>query len=277
MTIIGLFLCHQILLEKLATRLERCYYIGIDQNGIDQFERGWIMNIIRVKDVEQSAEKALEIYQNAVQHGAKVLGLATGSTPIPLYQKLATSQINFSELVSINLDEYLGLDGEDEQSYRYFMTKHLFQYKPFKHSYVPDGKSEDHEAAIKAYDRIIAEHPIDLQLLGIGRNGHIGFNEPGTPAEITTHVVDLQESTIKANARFFESEADVPRKAISMGLASIMKSKNIVLMAYGKEKAEAIKGMVEGEVTTELPASILQNHANVTVIADEAAVSLLSK
>lgn len=277
MTTIGLFLCHQILLEKLATRLERCYYIGIDQNGIDQFERGWIMNIIRVKDVEQSAEKALEIYQNAVQHGAKVLGLATGSTPIPLYQKLATSQINFSELVSINLDEYLGLDGEDEQSYRYFMTKHLFQYKPFKHSYVPDGKSEDHEAAIKAYDRIIAEHPIDLQLLGIGRNGHIGFNEPGTPAEITTHVVDLQESTIKANARFFESEADVPRKAISMGLASIMKSKNIVLMAYGKEKAEAIKGMVEGEVTTELPASILQNHANVTVIADEAAVSLLSK
>lgn len=277
MTIIGLFLCHQILLEKLATRLEKCYYIGIDQNGIDQFERGWIMNIIRVKDVEQSAEKALEIYQNAVQHGAKVLGLATGSTPIPLYQKLATSQINFSELVSINLDEYLGLDGEDEQSYRYFMTKHLFQYKPFKHSYVPDGKSEDHEAAIKAYDRIIAEHPIDLQLLGIGRNGHIGFNEPGTPAEITTHVVDLQESTIKANARFFESEADVPRKAISMGLASIMKSKNIVLMAYGKEKAEAIKGMVEGEVTTELPASILQNHANVTVIADEAAVSLLSK
>lgn len=277
MTIIGLFLCHQILLEKLATRLERCYYIGIDQNGIDQFERGWIMNIIRVKDVEQSAEKALEIYQNAVQHGAKVLGLATGSTPIPLYQKLATSQINFSELVSINLDEYLGLDGEDEQSYRYFMTKHLFQYKPFKHSYVPDGKSEDHEAAIKAYDRIIAEHPIGLQLLGIGRNGHIGFNEPGTPAEITTHVVDLQESTIKANARFFESEADVPRKAISMGLASIMKSKNIVLMAYGKEKAEAIKGMVEGEVTTELPASILQNHANVTVIADEAAVSLLSK
>ena len=105
MTIIGLFLCHQILLEKLATRLERCYYIGIDQNGIDQFERGWIMNIIRVKDVEQSAEKALEIYQNAVQHSAKVLGLATGSTPIPLYQKLATSQINFSELVSINLDE----------------------------------------------------------------------------------------------------------------------------------------------------------------------------
>ena len=164
-----------------------------------------------------------------------------------------------------------------EQSYRYFMTKHLFGEKPFKENFLPNGKATDLEAEAKHYDQIIEENPIDWQILGIGQNGHIGFNEPGTPAEITTHVVDLQESTIKANARFFESEADVPRKAISMGLASIMKSKNIVLMAYGKEKAEAIKGMVEGEVTTELPASILQNHANVTVIADEAAVSLLSK
>ena len=180
-------------------------------------------------------------------------------------------------MTSVNLDEYVGLDGSNDQSYRYFMTKHLFGEKPFKENFLPNGKATDLEAEAKHYDQIIEENPIDWQILGIGQNGHIGFNEPGTPAEITTHVVDLQESTIKANARFFESEADVPRKAISMGLASIMKSKNIVLMAYGKEKAEAIKGMVEGEVTTELPASILQNHANVTVIADEAAVSLLSK
>ncbi len=275
MTIIGLFLCHQILLEKLATRLERCYYIGIDQNGIDQFERGWIMNIIRVKDVEQSAEKALEIYQNAVQHGAKVLGLATGSTPIPLYQKLATSQINFSELVSINLDEYLGLDGEDEQSYRYFMTKHLFQYKPFKHSYVPDGKSEDHEAAMKAYDRIIAEHPIGLQLLGIGRNGHIGFNEPGTSFDSTTHIVNLTQSTVAANARFFEKESDVPMQAISMGIASVMSAKKILLIATGESKAEAVAATINGPITEDVPASILQKHSDVTIIIDEAAASKL--
>ena len=187
------------------------------------------------------------------------------------------SDLDFTDMTSVNLDEYVGLDGSNDQSYRYFMNKHLFEEKPFKENFLPNGKAADLDAEVKHYDEIIAEHPIDWQILGIGQNGHIGFNEPGTPADITTHVVDLEESTIKANARFFESEADVPRQAISMGLASIMKSKNIVLMAYGKEKAEAVKGMIEGEVTVDLPASILQTRDNVTVIADEAAASLLSK
>ncbi|GMA69582.1 hypothetical protein GCM10025879_08280 [Leuconostoc litchii] len=163
-----------------------------------------MMKIIKVKNVEESAQKALEIYQNVLNNGARVLGLATGSTPIPLYQKFADSSLDFSNLISINLDEYLGLDGQDKQSYRYFMTENLFQYKPFKYSYVPDGKSGNYEVATKNYDQIIDDNPIDLQLLGIGRNGHIGFNEPGTSFKSTTHIVDLTQSTIDANARFFE-------------------------------------------------------------------------
>lgn len=212
-----------------------------------------------------------------MDNGAKTLGLATGSTPVEFYNQIVKSDLDFSDMTSVNLDEYVGLDGSDEQSYRYFMSKHLFNEKPFKENFLPNGKAADLEAETKAYDQIIAEHPIDFQILGIGQNGHIGFNEPGTSFEETTHVVDLQESTIKANARFFENEEDVPRQAISMGIASIMAAKSIVLMAYGESKAEAIKGMVEGEITEDMPASILQKHADVVVIADEAAAALLSK
>ena len=155
------------------------------------------------------------------------------------------------------------------------MSQHLFNEKPFKENFLPDGKAADLEAETKHYDAIIDAHPIDFQILGIGHNGHIGFNEPGTPFDITTHVVDLTESTIKANARYFECEADVPKKAVSMGIASIMKSKTIVLMAWGEGKSEAIKAMVEGEITESMPASILQKHDDVIVIVDEAAAKLL--
>ncbi|XHB96259.1 glucosamine-6-phosphate deaminase [Lactococcus garvieae] len=218
-----------------------------------------------------------DLLKEAMDNGAKTLGLATGSTPVEFYNQIVKSDLDFSDMTSVNLDEYVGLDGSDEQSYRYFMSKHLFNEKPFKENFLPNGKAADLEAETKAYDQIIAEHPIDFQILGIGQNGHIGFNEPGTSFEETTHVVDLQESTIKANARFFENEEDVPRQAISMGIASIMAAKSIVLMAYGESKAEAIKGMVEGEITEDMPASILQKHADVVVIADEAAAALLSK
>ncbi|MGO2968794.1 MAG: glucosamine-6-phosphate deaminase, partial [Leuconostoc falkenbergense] len=137
------------------------------------------------------------------------------------------------------------------------------------------GKSDDHEAAAKAYDQIIAENPIDLQLLGIGRNGHIGFNEPGTSFDSTTHIVDLTQSTIDANARFFEKESDVPTQAISMGIASVMSAKQILLVAYGDSKADAIAATVNGPVSETVPASVLQNHENVTIIVDEAAASKL--
>lgn len=245
---------------------------------IYQFEKGdSLMKVITVKNQLEGAKIGFDLLKEAMDNGAKTLGLATGSTPVEFYNQIVKSDLDFSDMTSVNLDEYVGLDGSDEQSYRYFMSKHLFNEKPFKENFLPNGKAADLEAETKAYDQIITEHPIDFQILGIGRNGHIGFNEPGTSFEETTHVVDLQESTIKANARFFENEEDVPRQAISMGIASIMAAKSIVLMAYGESKAEAIKGMVEGEITEDMPASILQKHADVVVIADEAAAALLSK
>ncbi|MET3557563.1 glucosamine-6-phosphate deaminase [Streptococcus rupicaprae] len=231
------------------------------------------MKIIEVKDQVEGGKIAYDLVREKIAEGAQVLGLATGSSPIELYRQLVDSDVDFSDLVSINLDEYVGLSAENDQSYRYFMEANLFGEKPFKASYVPDGLAEDLNAAAAAYDRLIEEHPIDVQILGIGRNGHIGFNEPGTPFTQTTHVVDLQESTIQANARFFEDEAEVPRQAISMGIASIMTAKTIILLAYGAEKADAIAGLISGPITEELPASILQRHEDVIIIADSAALS----
>ncbi|GBG96280.1 glucosamine-6-phosphate deaminase [Lactococcus termiticola] len=233
------------------------------------------MKVITVKNQLEGAKIAFDLLKEAMEGGSKTLGLATGSTPVEFYNQVVQSDLDFSEMISINLDEYVGLDGSDDQSYRYFMEQHLFNEKPFKENFLPDGKATDLLAEVKHYDSIIDSHPIDFQILGIGANGHIGFNEPGTSFEVTTHVVDLAESTIQANARFFEDESQVPRQAISMGIASIMKSKEIVLMAYGEAKAEAVKGMIEGEITESLPASVLQKHDNVIVIADEAAAKLL--
>lgn len=232
------------------------------------------MEIIRLKDAQEGGKKAFELVKEEVEKDAKVFGLATGSTPETFYKELINSSLDFSDKISINLDEYIGLSGTDDQSYRYFMNEHLFNKKPFKESYVPNGKAEDLEAECRHYDQIISENPIDVQILGIGQNGHIGFNEPGTPFDTSTHVVKLTESTINANKRNFENVNDVPTHALSMGIGSIMKAKKIILLAYGKAKAEAIKGMVEGEITPDLPASVLQNHPDVVVIVDEEAASL---
>ena len=155
------------------------------------------------------------------------------------------------------------------------MNQHLFQYKPFKRSYLPDGQAKDIQAECSRYNQILAENPVDFQVLGIGQNGHIAFNEPGTPFDSVTHEVALTESTIKANARFFDSIDEVPKSAICMGIANIMAAKEIILLAKGESKAKAIKAMVEGPVTTDVPASVLQKHPSVTVIADQAAASLL--
>ncbi|MEQ9763168.1 glucosamine-6-phosphate deaminase [Streptococcus sp. ZJ151] len=234
------------------------------------------MKVVTVKNAQEGGKIAFTLLKEKMAQGIQTLGLATGSTPETFYQEIRQSDLDFSEMTSINLDEYVGLDQSSDQSYAYFMKQHLFDAKPFKMSYLPDGKATDLEAAAKDYDRIIAENPIDFQILGIGRNGHIGFNEPGTSFDKTTHVVDLAPSTIEANSRFFDSSDDVPKQAMSMGIASIMASKTIVLLAFGSEKADAIKGMVEGSVTEELPASVLQNHADVIVIVDEAAASKLA-
>lgn len=234
------------------------------------------MKVIIVKDNVEGGKEGYKLFADTKKNGATTFGLATGSTPITTYQEIIKSDLDFTDSISINLDEYVGLPEDSDQSYDYFMHENLFNAKPFKHSYLPNGRAADLEAEAKHYDQIIEDNPIDLQILGIGRNGHIGFNEPGTPADSTTHKVSLTQSTIDANARFFEHEEDVPRYAISMGLASIMKSKHILIEAYGEDKADAIKGMIEGPVTTDLPASVLQNHDNVTVIIDEAAASKLS-
>lgn len=233
------------------------------------------MKVIVVKNQLEGGKIGLDLLKEAMANGAKTLGLATGSTPVEFYNQIVNSDLDFTDMVSVNLDEYVGLDGSNDQSYRYFMTKHLFGEKPFKENFLPNGKAKDLDAEVKAYDEIIATHPIDLQILGIGQNGHIGFNEPGTSFDVTTHVVELTESTIKANSRYFENEDEVPKQAVSMGIASILKSKTLVLMAWGEAKAEAIKGMIEGEVTESLPASVLQQHDDVIVIIDEAAASLL--
>ena len=233
------------------------------------------MQIIRVANAEEGGKKAFELIKEGMNNGAKVLGLATGSTPETLYKEMTASDIDFTEMTSVNLDEYVGLGGEDEQSYRYFMNKHLFDKKPFKETFVPNGKAEDLDAASAEYEKIIDAHPVDIQILGIGQNGHIGFNEPGTPLDSLTHVVEFTESTINANKRYFDKVEDVPTRAVSMGIGSIMKGKKMILMAYGEAKAEAIKGMIDGPVTTDMPASALQNHQDVVVIIDDAAASKL--
>ncbi|WP_417637167.1 glucosamine-6-phosphate deaminase [Enterococcus faecalis] len=233
------------------------------------------MQIIRVANAEEGGKKAFELIKEGMNNGAKVLGLATGSTPETLYKEMTASDVDFTEMTSVNLDEYVGLGGEDEQSYRYFMNKHLFDKKPFKETFVPNGKAEDLDVASAEYEKIIDAHPVDIQILGIGQNGHIGFNEPGTPLDSLTHVVELTESTINANKRYFDKVEDVPTRAVSMGIGSIMKGKKMILMAYGEAKAEAIKGMIDGPVTTDMPASALQNHQDVVVIIDDATASKL--
>lgn len=233
------------------------------------------MNIIYEKNKEQGSIKAAEMILKALDEGAEVFGLATGSTPEIVYEKLIESDADFSEAISVNLDEYVGLAGNHEQSYQYFMEKNLFDHKPFKASYVPNGLN-DEETEVARYEQILEENPVDLQLLGIGRNGHIAFNEPGTSFDSVTHKVELTDSTIQANKRNFEKEEDVPRYAYSMGLSSIMKAKKIILLAFGEDKAQAVKDLVTAEEATEdIPSTILINHPDVTVIVDEEAAKLV--
>ena len=209
-----------------------------------------------------------------------VLGLATGSTPIGTYKQLIEwynkGDLSFANVRSVNLDEYKGLSGDHDQSYRYFMQNNLFNHVDIDvaNTSVPNGKAEDADAECAAYDAHIRElGGIDLQLLGIGRNAHIGFNEPDDHFSKYTHQVDLTESTIAANTRFFEREEDVPRQAISMGMQAITQARKILLIASGADKADAIYASCFGPVTPGIPASILQLHQDVTVIADKDALS----
>ncbi len=209
-----------------------------------------------------------------------VLGLATGSTPIGTYEELIRryeqGDLDFSRVHSINLDEYRGLAGDNDQSYRYFMNTHLFDFINIdkKNTYVPDGLEPDSDKACRDYEEIIKAHGgIDLQILGLGHNGHIGFNEPGSTFEKETHCVTLSETTREANARFFSSMDEVPTEAYTMGIGSIMQAKKIVVIVTGEGKREIVKKAFLGPITPEVQASVLQLHNDVILVGDEAALA----
>ncbi len=239
------------------------------------------MKVIVVKDYEQMSDKAFEIMKQVVVANPNgVLGLATGTTPIGLYKRMiedCKQGTSYKNIKTVNLDEYKGLDVNSDQSYVYFMRDNLFNHIDIdlNNTNIENGKAENASEECARYNALLEVLQQDIQLLGLGSNGHIAFNEPGTPFGSVTHVVDLQESTIKDNARLFNDISEVPRQAFTMGLKNIMNAKKILILASGANKAKAVYGMIHGEVTESLPASVLQLHPDCTLIIDEAAASLL--
>ncbi|WP_251316104.1 glucosamine-6-phosphate deaminase [Flintibacter muris] len=239
------------------------------------------MRIYREKDYEAMSLRAAQVMAAEIIHRPNcVLGLATGSTPIGMYKRLIElnkeGKLSFKEVRTVNLDEYKGLSPEHDQGYRYFMQKQLFDHVDIlpENTRVPDGLASDPDGECTGYDAYIRSlGGIDLQLLGVGHNGHIGFNEPGDVFVKPTHVVDLTERTIDANARFFATRDDVPKQAFTMGIGPIMAAKKILLIASGEEKAEAVYNTVCGPINPHCPGSILQLHSDVVLVADEAALS----
>ncbi len=240
------------------------------------------MKVIVVKDYEEMSDQGAEIMKEVIKNNPScVLGLATGDTPIGMYNRLAEAyekgELDFSKVSSVNLDEYYPISPDNDQSYRYFMNKNLFDRINIDkaNTNVPDGMAKDVEKSCAEYEeKIDALGGIDIQVLGIGRNGHIGFNEPDSELIPATHLTNLTDSTIAANARFFESENDVPKHALTMGIESVFKARKIIVVASGANKAEAIRATVCGNLSTNCPASLLRLHPDVTIICDEAAYSL---
>lgn len=241
------------------------------------------MRIICVDNYEEMSKKAANIVASQIiLKPNSVLGLATGSTPLGMYKQLIKTYendyIDFKEVKTFNLDEYYGLSKDDKQSYYFYMHENFFKHIniDMKKVNIPNGMANDINEECLEYEKKIKESGgIDLQILGIGRNGHIGFNEPDIKFEAITHMVKLDEQTIKDNSRFFRSIEDVPTCAISMGIKTIMQSRKIILLASGKEKADAINGAINGKITSELPASVLQLHPDVIFIVDKEAASKL--
>lgn len=241
------------------------------------------MRLIVVKNYDEMSKEAAKEMAAVVNSNPKaILGLATGGTPEGMYKELIRmnkdGEIDFKDVTSVNLDEYVGLAGDHPQSYRYFMNNHLLDYINIDKSktFVPNGLAEDVNEEGRKYDQMIDDlGGIDIQLLGVGTNGHIAFNEPDGNLIAGTHLTGLTQSTIEANSRYFESEKDVPKTAVTMGLGQIMKSKKILLIASGENKAEAMNELFSGKISTSCPVTMLQMHKDVTVILDEAAASLL--
>ena len=243
------------------------------------------MRVIKTKDYADMSRKAANIISaQVILKPDCVLGLATGSTPVGMYKELVEMynehRVDFSQVKTVNLDEYAGLSGDNDQSYRYFMNHNLFDHINInkENTNVPNGTAADLEAECERYEQVVASMGgVDVQLLGIGNNGHIAFNEPCEEFPEKTHVVNLTQNTIEANARFFASMDDVPKKALTMGIGTIMKAKKIVLLANGAKKAQTIYDTVYGPITPKVPASILRLHPDVTIFVDEEAGALLKK
>ncbi len=241
------------------------------------------MRIIKTKNYDDMSRNLANIIAaQIVMKPSSVLGLATGSTPTGTYKKLIeyynNGDVSFADVTSVNLDEYAGLSPENDQSYRYYMCDNFFNHIDINlaSTHVPNGLAKDAALECARYEEVIASTGgVDLQLLGIGANGHIGFNEPGDEFKKSTHLIDLAESTIEANKRFFDSIDDVPRQAYTMGIGNIMKAKTVLVAASGKSKAEAIKKALSGPITPQLPGSILQMHPNVILVCDAEALSEL--
>lgn len=240
------------------------------------------MKVIIVQDYEEMSRVAADMIAEVVLGNPNAtLGLATGSTPIGCYRLLADfcrqKRLSFANVHAVNLDEYVGLPSMHSQSYAYFMRRNLFDNIDIdlSNTSIPNGLAADAEQECDRYADLLANTARDVQVLGLGSNGHIGFNEPNTPFDTTTHLVDLTSNTIADNSRLFDDVDDVPRKAITMGIAEIMQARKIILLANGRNKAQAVYDMVKGEVTSRCPASVLQRHPDCTVIVDKQAATLI--
>lgn len=240
------------------------------------------MKVIVTENYDEMSKQAAKIMIDVVKSNPKaIIGLATGSTPLGLYAEMIKDHkengTSYKDISTVNLDEYAGLDVTSDQSYVYFMRHNLFEGLDIdlKNTNIENGKAADREAECERYNKLLDEMRQDIQVLGIGSNGHIAFNEPGTPFESTTHIVDLTESTIKDNSRLFASIDDVPRQAFTMGLKNIMNAKRVLILANGKNKAKAVYGLVKGPKTTDVPASVLQDHTDCILICDKEAAALL--
>lgn len=234
------------------------------------------------ENYDEVSKEAFKVMKTVLDKGNPVLGLATGSSPVGLYKEMIRDHkengTSYKNILTWNLDEYVGIPRTHEQSYWTFMHENLFNFIdiPEENIHVPVGESEDEEAECVKYEESMKGHTVDIQVLGIGSDGHIAFNEPGTPFDSLTHLMDLTEQTRKDNARFFDNDINqVPKRSITMGLASIMRAKKIIVIATGENKAEAVYGMLKGPKTTDCPASILQDHPDVTVLLDKEAASKL--
>lgn len=243
-----------------------------------------MFNIIIKENYDEVSKAAFDVMKDIVRKDKAVLGLATGSSPVGLYKEMIRDHqengTSYKDTASFNLDEYIGLPKSHRESYYTFMHENLFNHIDIKeeNAHVPLGDCEDPEKSAKEYEDELKKYEVDVQILGIGSDGHIAFNEPGCPFDSETHIMELTEQTREDNARFFDGNIDeVPKLAITQGLASIMRAKKIILIATGANKAQAVKDMIEGEKTVDCPASILQDHSDVTVVLDKDASSKLSK